>query len=306
MKKLSRDIHNTIKELADTGNSRWVYQAPMHGKPMPSVDDLKEMVQLCRQILFPGFYGHSSMTPERLPYYLGVNVDLLYDLLLEQLRRGHYFACERQTDFETVDCDATSEVVADAFIKSLPELRKTLITDVEAAFDGDPAAKSHGEIIFSYPGFRAITNYRIAHQLLKLGVPLIPRIISELAHSETGIDIHPGAEIDSHFSIDHGTGVVLGETCVIGKNVTLYQGVTLGAKSFPTDENGNPIKGMPRHPILESGVVIYAGATILGRITIGSDSIIGGNVWVTNSLAPNSRVAQSRPKQVSFVDGGGI
>ena len=161
-----------------------------------------------------------------------------------------------------------------------------------AAFNGDPAAKSYGEIIFCYPTIRALTNYRVANQLLKLGVPLIPRILSEMAHSETGIDIHPGAEIGESFTIDHGTGVVIGETCIIGKNVKLYQGVTLGAKSFPLDENGNPIKGIPRHPIVEDNVVIYAGATILGRITVGANSTIGGNLWVTNNVPSNSKLIQ--------------
>jgi serine O-acetyltransferase len=192
------------------------------------------------------------------------------------------------------------------FINSLPELRSQLIGDVEAAFDGDPAAKTHGEVIFCYPAILAITNYRIAHKLLEMGVPLIPRIISELAHSQTGIDIHPGAQIGERFTIDHGTGVVIGETAVIGNNVKLYQGVTLGAKSFPTDENGNPIKGIPRHPFVEDNVVIYSGATILGRITIGKGSVIGGNVWVTNNLPPNSRVVQTTPRETKFTEGAGI
>jgi serine O-acetyltransferase len=165
---------------------------------------------------------------------------------------------------------------------------------------------SADEAVFCYPGLMAITNYRLAHELHLLGVPLIPRIITEMAHSETGIDIHPRAEIDEYFSIDHGTGVVIGSTSVIGKNVKLYQGVTLGAKSFPLDENGNPIKGIPRHPIVEDNVVVYSNATVLGRITIGHDSVIGGNVWVTNSLPPHSKVVQVKSRQAEFVDGSGI
>jgi serine O-acetyltransferase len=176
----------------------------------------------------------------------------------------------------------------------LPELRKTLATDVVAAYNGDPAAKSYGEIISCYPVIKVLTNHRIAHKLLKLEVPLIPRILSEMAHSETGIDIHPGAQIGKYFTIDHGTGVVIGETCIIGNNVKLYQGVTLGAKSFPLDEDGNPIKGIARHPILEDNVIVYSNATILGRIRIGKGAIIGGNIWVTEDVNPGEKIMQRK------------
>lgn len=306
MRQIDENIRETIEQLSDTGNSRWVYQAPTHGQPMPSAEKLREIVQLCRQIIFPGFYGHSSMTPDRLQYYIGVYVDRLFDEMQEQIKRGFCFACERQKDFSCTNCSDLATQVTNKFIASLPKLRQMLINDVKEAFDGDPAAKSHGEIIFCYPGINAITNYRIAHQLLLLGVPLIPRIISEMAHADTGIDIHPGAQIGEYFSIDHGTGVVIGETCIIGNHVKIYQSVTLGAKSFPIDENGNPIKGIARHPIVEDNVVVYSGATILGRITIGKNSIIGGNVWLTHPLPPNSRVIQSRAKETVYVDGGGI
>jgi serine O-acetyltransferase len=169
-----------------------------------------------------------------------------------------------------------------------------LIEDVQAAFQGDPAAQSPSETIFCYPGIYAITNHRIAHELYKLGVPVIPRIVSENAHTITGIDIHPGAKIGRSFFIDHGTGVVIGETAIIGNRVRIYQGVTLGAKSFPLDEKGNPVKGVDRHPIIEDDVVIYAGATILGRITVGARSVIGGNVWLTQSVPPDSSLSQGR------------
>jgi serine O-acetyltransferase len=184
--------------------------------------------------------------------------------------------------------------MAHAFMERLPEIRRKLNTDVGAAFEGDPALHSPDEAIFCYPGFQAIISQRLAHELFKLGAPLVPRIITEHAHSLTGIDIHPGAAIGDSFFIDHGTGVVIGETCVIGNNVRIYQGVTLGAKSFPLDENGNPIKGIPRHPIVEDDVVIYSGATILGRITIGKGAVIGGNVWVTSDVAPGSVISQKR------------
>jgi serine O-acetyltransferase len=167
------------------------------------------------------------------------------------------------------------------------------LTDVRAAYEGDPAATSTDETIFCYPGILAITNQRVAHELYRLAVPLLPRMLTEQAHSATGIDIHPGATIGERFFIDHGTGVVIGETSMIGNNVRLYQGVTLGAKSFPLDEQGNPIKGIPRHPIVEDDVVIYAGATVLGRITVGRGSVIGGNVWVTESVPPGSKLSQA-------------
>jgi serine O-acetyltransferase len=179
-------------------------------------------------------------------------------------------------------------------------------SDVEAAYEGDPALRSRDEAIFAYPGVFAVTNQRIAHELHVLGVPLIPRIITEHAHTITGIDIHPGAAIGEKFFIDHGTGVVVGETCVIGKNVTLYQGVTLGAKSFPLDEHGNPIKGIPRHPIVEDDVVVYAGATILGRITIGKGSSVGGNVWLTHGVPPGTRVTQAEVRDDRHSHGSGI
>ena len=177
----------------------------------------------------------------------------------------------------------------------LPAVRRLVASDVEAAFEGDPALRTRDEAIFAYPGIFAVTNQRIAHELHVLGVPLIPRIITEHAHTQTGIDSHPGARIGERFFIDHGTGVVVGETCVIGSGVTLYQGVTLGAKSFPRDADGRPIKGIDRHPVVEDDVVVYAGATILGRIVIGKGSSIGGNVWLTHAVPPGSKVTQEAP-----------
>jgi serine O-acetyltransferase len=177
---------------------------------------------------------------------------------------------------------------------------------VQAAYEGDPAAVDPNEAIFCYPGLLALTNHRVAHELHRLGVPLLPRIINELAHSLTGIDIHPGAQIGRGMFIDHGTGVVIGETCIIGDRVRLYQGVTLGAKSFPLDEQGKPIKSIPRHPIVEDDVIIYAGATILGRVTIGRGSVIGGNVWLVRSVPPDSRISQGPAREEKFSSGAGI
>jgi serine O-acetyltransferase len=229
------------------------------------------------------------ITCENMRYHVGAVLNHVRPLLHEQIRRGLCFGCSEK-DGDHPECNLESARITDAFFECLPQIRRRLATDIQAAYDGDPAATNPAEVIFCYPGLLAITSQRIAHELHILGTPLLPRIITEHAHSITGIDIHPGATIGDGFFIDHGTGTVIGETAEIGDRVTLYQGVTLGAKSFPLDENGNPIKGIPRHPIVESDVVIYANATILGRITIGHDSMIGGNVWVTHDVAPYSKV----------------
>jgi serine O-acetyltransferase len=228
-----------------------------------------------------------------------VNVERLFILLTEQIMAGMAFGEDISNGTSTVNeqhkqVKEKAEAKAAAFVRMLPELRKTLATDVVAAYNGDPAAKNYGEIISCYPVIKALTNHRIAHKLLELEVPLIPRILSEMAHSETGIDIHPGAQIGKYFTIDHGTGVVIGETCIIGNNVKLYQGVTLGAKSFPLDEDGNPIKGIARHPILEDNVIVYSNATILGRIRIGKGAIIGGNIWVTEDVKTGAKIVQRK------------
>ncbi|MGL4369345.1 MAG: serine O-acetyltransferase EpsC [Spirochaetota bacterium] len=260
--------------------------------PMPSQDVLRDIVEDFRAVIFPGFFGYSDMTGESLEYYTGATLDRIYHRLTKQLKRGFCFSCSGDSSHDCAECEKRSHEIAVRMIEKLPDLRRLLLSDAKAAFDGDPAARSVGETIFCYPSIRAMTNQRIAHELFLLDVPIIPRMITELAHSETGIDIHPGAAIGERFFIDHGTGVVIGETCVIGRNVRLYQGVTLGAKSFPKDEHGNPIKGIVRHPRVEDDVVIYAGATILGTITVGKGSVVGGNVWVTETVAPGSMVMQ--------------
>jgi len=276
------------------------------GEPLPSIEKLSRMVNLIREILFPGYYGDTNLRINTVRHYMGVYIDGLFDSLSKQILAGLCFTCKNSENMDIQERSVFARGLAADFISFLPEIRRILVTDVEAMFVGDPAANSRSEVIFCYPAIRAISNYRIAHRLLELGVPLIPRIISEMGHSETGIDIHPGAQIGESFSIDHGTGVVIGATCIIGNNVKLYQGVTLGAKSFPLDENGNPIKGVPRHPIIEDDVIIYAQATILGRIRIGKGSVIGGNVWVTNNLPPNSKIVQFKARETSFRDGAGI
>jgi serine O-acetyltransferase len=266
-------------------------------QPLPSRDTVIEIVEGLRSALFPGYFGTSELTADNARFHLGSTLDWIRRRLREQIKRGLCFACTDPEQGKRQDCDGRAEATTRSFLSGLPALREILATDVKAAYEGDPAATSPDEAIFCYPGMLAITNYRIAHELHKLGVPLIPRIVTEHAHSITGIDIHPGATIGEHFFIDHGTGVVIGETCTIGNGVRLYQGVTLGAKSFPLDENGHPIKGIKRHPDVEDGVIIYSEATILGSITIGKGSVIGGNVWVVDSVPPGSRITQRGPSK---------
>jgi len=275
---------------------------PQHNKPLPSLLTLREIVELLRAIIFPGYFGPEIVNPNTLEFHLGVKIERLYILLKEQILNGLRF---NSIDSEIDYFDEKASETALSFINKIPELKRLLSTDIKATFDGDPSANTYGEVIFSYPSIRAVFNHRIAHELLNLGVPVIPRVISELAHSETGIDIHPGAQIGEYFSIDHGTGVVIGETCIIGNHVRLYQGVTLGAVRFRIDENGKPLS-LPRHPILEDNVVVYANANILGRITIGRDSTIGGNVWLTTDVPPGSSILQQKAVISSFYDGLGI
>ena len=272
---------------------------------LPSRDVVIECVEAFQATFFPGYFGMTDLSDEHLHYYVGATLDRALHLLEEQVRRGIAFA-ERH-DYETCEhCAQRSAEVTRAFLGRLPDVRRLVSSDVDAAYEGDPALKIKDEAIFSYPGVFAVTNQRIAHELFVLGVPLIPRMVTEHAHSLTGIDIHPGARIGEKFFIDHGTGVVIGETAVIGNNVRLYQGVTLGAKSFPLDEKGVPIKGIDRHPIVEDDVVVYSGATILGRIVIGKGSSIGGNVWLTHGVPAGSRLTQAEVREVSYQYGGGI
>jgi serine O-acetyltransferase len=263
-------------------------------KPLPSREVIVEVIDDLLDILYPGYWRRQNLHIGNVEYHVGDVIDRLHDKLTQQITRAlrHEYDHETpQADFEAVAQQKTVEL-----LRSLPELRLLLEQDAEAAFEGDPAAKSYHEIIFCYPGLEAISVYRIAHQLLVLGVPLVPRMMTEHAHSKTGIDIHPGARIGPGFFIDHGTGVVIGETCDIGRNVKLYQGVTLGALSFPRDAAGNIIRGMKRHPTLEDDVVVYANATILGGDTvIGHHAVIGSSVWLTHSVAPYTVVSLEKP-----------
>ena len=289
-------LAQTVTELSEDSSLKGLFHEHQDGDPLPSGKVLHEIIELCRAILFPGFYGKSTVNHHTITYHIGVNIERLYNLLTEQIHAGLCFDAKETGDCA---CDTKREKAIDLagqFISRLPALREVLATDVEAAYNGDPAAESYGEIISCYPIIKALSNYRIAHKLLLLGVPLIPRIITEMAHSETGIDIHPAARIGHHFTIDHGTGVVIGATCIIGNHVKLYQGVTLGAKSLPLDDDGHPIKGIPRHPILEDDVIVYSNATILGRITVGRGATVGGNIWVTEDVPAGARLVQKKYK----------
>ena len=262
------------------------------GRELPSREALEEIVQGLRGALFPMRLGPPDLRQESEDYFVGHTLDAVLNALLGQIRLELRHDA-RQGGRPEHDSYARALDKVREFAATLPEIRGLLDSDVQASFRGDPAARSVDEVLLCYPGIEAMIHHRIAHRLYQLGVPLLARIVAELAHGRTGIDIHPGAEIGPGFFIDHGTGVVIGETAVIGERVRVYQAVTLGAKRFPTDEKGDLQKGLPRHPIVEDDVVVYAGATILGRITIGRGSTIGGNVWLTRSVPPGSNVTQA-------------
>ncbi|MCP4745461.1 MAG: serine acetyltransferase [Desulfobacteraceae bacterium] len=266
-------------------------------EPIASEGYVSDLIDKFRDLLFPGYFSRERLDPANMKYSLGQTVSVLYDLLSEQIAHHMRHDCMRY-NLPCSECEQSGQVKALALLESIPELRKILATDVQATYEGDPAAKSHDEIIFSYPGIYATMVHRIAHRMFELDVPLLPRIISEHAHSVTGIDIHPGATIGSSFVIDHGTGVVIGETTQIGQNARIYQGVTLGALSLPKDA-GERYRGKKRHPTIEDYVIIYSGATILGGETvIGARSVVGGNVWLTQSIPPDTTVMIENPRLV--------
>jgi serine O-acetyltransferase len=265
------------------------------GRPpkLPSRKVLVEILNNLSSVLYPNRLGSGERSDEGIDYFVGHTLDTALTALSEQIRRECRFKAE-QNNSSDINCRESSALITREFAARLPTIRSLLDTDLVAAYEGDPAATSLDEILVCYPSMIALINHRIAHELYNLGAPLVARMISEISHSATGIDIHPGAKIGASFFIDHGTGVVIGETAVIGNHVRIYQAVTLGAKRFPKEADGSLVKGNARHPIIEDDVVIYAGATILGRITIGRGSTIGGNVWLTHSVPPNSMVSQSK------------
>ncbi len=285
--KLTERLVRTYEELANLNH--------LDHCPLPNLDEVIAALDDLLEIIFPGYRKREGLHHGNIGYYVGDLVDRLHDRLTTQigraLRHEARGICDEEQDFE-----ALGQAKTLLFLDQLPELRAMVATDVQAAYDGDPACKGPAEVIFCYPGLQAITIYRLAHLLWQLEIPFIPRMMTEWAHSRTGIDIHPGATIGPYFFIDHGTGVVIGETCEIGAHVKIYQGVTLGALSFPTDEEGNLVRGQKRHPTIEDNVVIYANATILGgRTTIGHDSVIGSSVWLTHTVGPNTTVLLEKP-----------
>lgn len=290
---------------ASRARARTVTAKSVYARHLPNPEATGRVFRDLFAALFPRHGGGQDGTDEGIDYFVGNTLNSalrqLRVLLSQELR--FTFALEQRDD-AAID-GAVASILRD-FAERLPDIRESVLLDARAAFDGDPSAQSIEEILLSYPGIKAVYHYRVAHQLYRLGAPILARITSELAHSSTGIDIHPGAQIGSSFFIDHGTGVVIGETAIIGDRVRLYQAVTLGAKRFSVDEAGALVKGAPRHPIVEDDVVIYAGATILGRITIGRGSVIGGNVWLTRGVPPGSQILQAQPIANTFESGAGI
>ena len=301
---MHQDIENillkntTLLSFASPEEKRMVPKGTGH---FPSVDNLNEAIRLIRGVIFPDFYDRQKNSATMRSYFIGTQVERIYFILSSEIAHALRFTDAGLCD----EANTEAKEYALRFIDKLPEIKRLLYTDVEAVFNNDPAVDNFGEVILCYPVVQAMVYYRVAHELLRVGIPMIPRILTELAHSATGIDIHPGAEIGEYFAIDHGTGVVIGETCIIGNHVTLYQGVTLGAKNFTFDEEGHPIN-LPRHPIIEDNVTIYSNSSILGRITVGKGSVIGGNVWLTNSVPPGSNIVQRKAIAQTFTDGLGI
>ncbi|MGE5311693.1 MAG: serine O-acetyltransferase EpsC [Nitrospirota bacterium] len=264
---------------------------------IPSSEKVVEVIQRARRLLFPGYFDGQVLDANRIEYAVGMEVTDLFETLSQLIALSIRHDCQRY-QLVCTHCQERGQEEAVRFLEALPEIREVLTTDVQAAYDGDPAARTIDEVVISYPGAFAVTVHRIAHRLWQQQVPLVPRMMSEYAHSITGIDIHPGASIGSSFFIDHGTGVVIGETTTIGKRVRLYQGVTLGALSLPKEEV-NRLRGVKRHPTIEDDVTIYSGATVLGgKTVIGAGSVIGGNVWITQSVPPGTRVFLAPPKLI--------
>ncbi len=288
-------INSVVDKLSQPQSYEGLYHHNPEGQALPSEQAVREFIALVRSTIFPGYYSSSSLHDSTITYHLGVAVERMHRVLAKQILYSLCFAEQEICKGESCNSEQESKAlnIAGAFISYLPELRRMLALDVEAAYQGDPAAESIGEIICCYPSLKAITYHRIAHKLYELQVPLLPRIISEIAHSETGIDIHPAARIGESFFIDHGTGVVVGATCIIGSRVKLYQGVTLGAKSFPKADDGSLIKGIERHPIIGDNVIVYSNTTLLGRINIGESARIGANMWITEDVPAGQSL--SRP-----------
>lgn len=294
LEQIVAELRASREELHRTRHPRGI-------RELPSREAIVGIVNGLRAAMFPTHYGAPDLTDESVDYYVGHTLESTLRLLSEQVRRALRFLPEHAQTPEPELAERASDITR-SLGAELPRIRALLVSDIQAAFTGDPAAQHITEILLCYPGVLAVMHHRLAHALHRLGVPLLARFINEIAHSATGIDIHPGAQIGPSFFIDHGTGVVIGETAVIGERVRLYQAVTLGAKSFPAGSDGALVKGHARHPIVEDDVVIYAGATILGRVTIGRGAVIGGNVWLTHSVAPGASVSQGSVREGARAD----
>ncbi|WP_122156805.1 serine O-acetyltransferase EpsC [Paraburkholderia sp.] len=297
-------LEQIVADLRESREQLHRTRHPLGIRDLPSREAVGSIVTGLRAALFPTHYGAPDLTDETVDYYVGHTLESTLRLLAEQIRRALRFL-PQYAETPEIELGERAFEVAREFGTQLPGIRALLVSDIQAAFTGDPAAQHITEILLCYPGVWAMTHHRLAHALHRLGVPLLARFINEIAHSATGIDIHPGAQIGPSFFIDHGTGVVIGETAVIGERVRVYQAVTLGAKSFAADVDGTLVKGNARHPVVEDDVVIYAGATILGRVTIGRGSVIGGNVWLTHSVPPGSSVSQGKIREGDRKDDGG-
>ncbi|HBG21197.1 MAG: serine acetyltransferase [Desulfobacterales bacterium GWB2_56_26] len=289
-------VPTIVKELLSSWSTKDCYE---HVSPVsiPSQEEIIEIVEKARCILFPGYFTRTKLHASNLEYYIGEQTTDLYEKVADQITMAIRHDC-RRNNLPCTSCEALSHNKALAFIEALPRVAATLATDIRATLEGDPATKSPDEVIFCYPGLLATLVFRLAHELYLLKVPIVPRIMTEYAHSKTGIDIHPGATIGSGFFIDHGTGVVIGETTIIGKNVRIYQGVTLGALSLPRDA-GETMRNKKRHPTIEDDVIVYSNTTILGGETvIGEGSVIGGNIWLTSSVPAGTKVLLKRPELI--------
>lgn len=298
-----KELNKTVESLSKIGSNE-TNLSHLCPEGLPSLTNVKEIISLLWKLFFPQLFYDRTSVVSKPQYRIGITTERLYQLLEDEITIGLACVKDERISNHHIENEEAS-ILASRIICQLPEIKRKLYNDIYAIMRNDPAAGNEVEIILCYPSIKAMLHHRFANLIFTMHIPYLPRIISELAHSETGIDIHPGAKIGEFFSIDHGTGVVIGETCVIGNNVSIYQGVTLGAKSFKYDESGVPLS-IPRHPIIEDNVTIYSNASVLGRITIGHDSIIGGNVWVTNNIAPYSRIVQSNSRNETFKDGAGI
>lgn len=296
------DLKQVVDELAGV-RQRWRESQKRStepgGRELPSRDALAQIIDGLRGVLFPMRLGPADLRHESEDFFVGHTLDSVLHALLVQVRLELHYAVRHKPYQDALGIDADAVKIVQDFSLELPRIRSLLDADVLAAFDGDPAARSVDEVLLCYPGILAMIHHRLAHQLYVLGVPLLARMVAELAHGQAGIDIHPGATIGAGLFIDHGTGVVIGETAILGERVRIYQAVTLGAKSFPVDASGKPLKGQPRHPILEDEVIIYAGATVLGRVTIGRGATIGGNVWVTHNVPAGAHITQARSQHAT-------